>query len=803
MKRSKRQKRLPRNSFVDTLIDYKNIVGENHVGTSAGYACVIKISGIDIFHYSEDDQHICYDHFAQAELALRLPHKFVFLDEKPNYSKQKEFIKYKLEKQNNPYLKELLQRQLLVFDEKEQSHTDRAAYLFIYGKTIAEIDTASDMFISKMPDTCCTRLDENEIKYVLRNILTFGHNSFQGDDFIKSISPSDFHVYSTGLKVSDKYVTSLVAHDFPSSVLNLFFANMFNYPDTLTTVDCAFINKETAKTTVSKSLDELNSRQVINNNSGDTIQDSGDYADLAQLLDSLNRGNEQLMTATIRIILSAPTIKALEEKKQYIISEFNGEGISLLTPQNEMLQEYTSLSKHSNTVYTAIPLQDTFAKQYPFFYQNHIDENGLYFGSTPAGGDVVWNQFLRNDIISSWDMLFIGVKGSGKSVSLKSMLQDILALGNRVMAIDVEGEYTPLAERFGGKVVKIGSYPVINPLEIRKAYADNDSEKSSNFASELSRIITFMYQYIPEITVQEAEELKSLLLVTYSKFDINAQTDISALTPTQFPIFKDLLNTLRSKLYTVYKGDGHDDNKYIQKLSQSKIAIYENLELYLKNLAEGMYSCIFNGYSSIDISKEDFIVFNVKELSDIGGRVYDAQLFNILSYMWQEICRNVANNERLKNPWDRRHVVAVIDEAHRLINSKNPQAIEFIEKLLRRTRKYDAALWFASQSILDFCPKGSTESLDKILTIFSLVQYRIILKQTFDSVEMLHSTFPQFTMSELHSTTNFKPGDMLMSFGGTRQKLTCHRTIFKEDLLYIGNSRDAEEIAKDEEECAV
>lgn len=38
-----------------------------------------------------------------------------------------------------------------------------------------------------------------------------------------------------------------------------------------------------------------------------------------------------------------------------------------------------------------------------------------------------------------------------------------------------------------------------------------------------------------------------------------------------------------------------------------------------------------------------------------------------------------------------------------------------------------------------------------------------------------------------------------MSFGGTRQKLTCHRTIFKEDLLYIGNSRDAKELQKEEE----
>ena len=93
-------------------------------------------------------------------------------------------------------------------------------------------------------------------------------------------------------------------------------------------------------------------------------------------------------------------------------------------------------------------------------------------------------------------------------------------------------------------------------------------------------------------------------------------------------------------------------------------------------------------------------------------------------------------------------------------------------------------------------PKGSKINIDKILSIFSLVQYRVVLKQTYDSIETLHEAFPQFTMSELNATTNFKPGDMLISFGGTRHKFRCHRTIFEEDLLYIGNSRDAEEIRK-------
>lgn len=798
MKRErKKQKSIARNSFVDTLIDYQDIVDDIYLKTSSGFACVVKISGIDIFHYSDDDQNICYNNFAAAELSLKFPHKYVFYDCSPSYTTQKEFIKYKLEKQNNPYLKELLQRQLFLFENNENNSKDRSAYLFIYGKNKTDLKNSAEMFIHKMSDTICEIVGAEELKRILHDILSFS-DSNNYSSFIESICPENLELYPIGMKLSNKYVTSLIAYDFPSSILNLFMANMLNFPDTLATMDLSFIPKDIAKQQITRSLNELRNRQSINNSVGDELQDSGDYSDLEKLLDDLNRGNEQLLTATIRIFIAADTEEELIKKKKYIMSEFESDGISLFTPQNEMMKEYMSLSSYSNIINTPIPLQDTFMKQYPFYYQNYIDKHGLYFGETSTHGAVVWDPFIRSDTINSYDMLLIGIKGSGKSVTLKSMVQDVLCLGNKVMIIDIENEYAALAKKVGGKVIKLGSFPVINPLEIRKLYADNDPDKSSNFIAELSRIVTFMYQYIPDLKDQEAEEFKSILLMTYAKFNITADTDVTTLQPTDFPIFSDVLKTLREHLYDKFISDGHRGNVITSKLSEQKITVLERLETYIKNLAEGLYSNIFNGYSALDISQEDFIVFNVQELSSMDEKVYNAQLFNVLSYMWQETCMNVGHNLNLKNPWDRKHVVSVMDEAHRFINIKNPQALEFIEKLTRRTRKYDAALWFASQSILDFFPKGTKENIDTILTIFSLVQYRIILKQTYDSIESLHMAFPQFTYSELNSTTNFKPGDMLLSFGGTRQKLSCHRTIFKEDLLYIGNSRDAEELQNEE-----
>jgi type IV secretory pathway VirB4 component len=133
--------------------------------------------------------------------------------------------------------------------------------------------------------------------------------------------------------------------------------------------------------------------------------------------------------------------------------------------------------------------------------------------------------------------------------------------------------------------------------------------------------------------------------------------------------------------------------------------------------------------------------------------------------------------------------IHLIDEAHRFISVKYPQVTEFIEKLVRRTRKYFAGLWFATQSILDFIPDGNITAAGSIKVIFSLVQYRLVLKQSPESIEILHQAFPQFSYAELKESTAFEPGQMLLSLGAGRDKLHCRRIVGARQLLYMGICR--------------
>jgi type IV secretory pathway VirB4 component len=398
----------------------------------------------------------------------------------------------------------------------------------------------------------------------------------------------------------------------------------------------------------------------------------------------------------------------------------------------------------------------------------------------------------------SFDMLLAGLKGAGKSTALKAMLQDMVALGHLVMAIDVEGELSGVARMCGGVVVT-PSDPAsrLNPLELRPMFskrfdagadvtdAEADESRRANFVAEMARVQSFFYQYLPSMTDTEADEFLNLLELTCARFGIDGNSRLELLKPTDFPVFSDVLATLRKLLYRDYRADSA---QYRDGLTDTRIRTLERLESAVKPLAEGAYSILFNGHSTLDITAESFVVFDISVIGEMGERVYNACLYNILALMWGEIYKNRSRNARITDERDRRYCIAMIDEAHKILNARNTQGLDFIEKLVRRARKYDAALWFASQSPRDFAPEGVGGDLEKLKNIFGMVQYKCLLRQDESDAALLNRLFPQFTETEIQATANFEKGEMILSIGGGR-KIRCRRYVPEEDFKYFGGGR--------------
>lgn len=771
---------------------------------------VALVSGVDIFSFEDDDKSQAFDDLAKATLALGLPHKYVFTNTIPNLHSQKDFVEYKYHQNSNEHQKYLLERQYNVMEYLEESSRDREAYLYAYGKTTDEVNSAVNHYISALRDVNAVRVKGNDLKTAIYKLMSFDESpdgTILNDNLQNIIFRNNVSYSNTYAKVGDTYFTSLIINQFPSHISPLTFANLFHsLGDANVFMDVDLNPNPEIIDDLRASMTELNSRGFITMEDSQIRDSQAEYSDVCDLYDDITRGNERVLSVSLRVVIYDKDFVHLEKKIDDIKLTIENMDLSSYCPEFSMKEEYAGFLLPHNDIKTCFPLQNTYKAQYPFYYQSQIDPNGLYFGKTYTNGLTMIDFFRKTDNRLSYDLLLSGVKGSGKTVTLKSLIQDYNILGNKLMVLDIENEFRLLCNKLGGKVINLNKNSIINPLQLNTSiivdieddetndneYNLQDGQNAVNFVAELSRITTFMYQYIPELTAFEADEFKDILVDVYASKGITEKTDVSTLKNTDFPIFSDVLKAIRDKLYL-------PNGELRTNLSRNKFDVLEKLELHIKGLAEGAYASMFNGYTQISVSDENLIVFNVKALSEMEERVYNAQLFQILSLMWTETCKNVSYNERITNPYDRRYVISVIDEAHRFINANNMQSTNFIQKEVRRSRKYDAALWFASQDINDFSPEGISEGAKAVKTIFNLVQYKLILKQESSSVKTLQEAFPQFTYSELKSTSGFIPGEMLLSLGGGHEKIHCCKEVADEDLLYMGNSQDRERLKKEKE----
>ncbi len=111
----------------------------------------------------------------------------------------------------------------------------------------------------------------------------------------------------------------------------------------------------------------------------------------------------------------------------------------------------------------------------PFRVQEIQDPGGLSYGINAISKNLLICD--RKRLISP-HAFYLGVSGSGKSVGMKSTIDNvILSTNDEVIIIDAEREYGPITRSRGGVVVEISppSPPPINPLEVALDYVDGEN----------------------------------------------------------------------------------------------------------------------------------------------------------------------------------------------------------------------------------------------------------------------------------------------------------------------------------------
>ncbi|MCG4732524.1 DUF87 domain-containing protein [Casaltella massiliensis] len=424
------------------------------------------------------------------------------------------------------------------------------------------------------------------------------------------------------------------------------------------------------------------------NDVSESIEAEGNLQDVIELLANLRKNKEPLLHCSVFIELKAKSMEKLKELQSDIAMELTRSKISVdrltLRQKEGFLSAVPTGSNQFGAQYERVLPASSVANLYPFNFSGKTDPQGAYIGRDKYGTNILVDFDRRAEDKTNSNALILGNSGQGKSYLLKLVLTNIRESGKRIICLDPESEYETLCDALGGCYIDFmsGEY-TINPLE-PKAWTDSVEDIDANTpeafkkVTRLSQHIAFLKDFFrsyKDFTDSQIDTIEILLSKLYARFGITDTTDYSVKKPSDFPVMQDFYELCEEEFMTYDK-----QRKYLYTEET-----LQEVCLGIHSMCVGSESKYFNGHTNITDS--NFLVFGVKGLMDTNRRLKDCMLFNILSFM---------SNELL----GKGNTAASVDELYLFLS--NMTTIEYLRNCMKRVRKKDSSVILASQNIEDF-----------------------------------------------------------------------------------------------------
>lgn len=457
------------------------------------------------------------------------------------------------------------------------------------------------------------------------------------------------------------------------------------------------------KRIISNAANKNRMKKSNTNDLQQTVAAESNLQDVANIVAAMHRNKEPLLHAAVYIELSAHDLDQLkllqtEVLTELIRSKLNVDRLMLRQQQGFICVMPSGRNVFGDQFERVLPASSV-ANLYPFNYSGKTDANGFYIGRDKFGSNVLADFNKRSEDKTNANILILGNSGQGKSYLLKLILTNLREAGMHVLALDPEMEYEELTVNLGGCFIDLmsGEY-IINVLEpktwdINGDPKDTGAPQAFRQTSKLSQHISFLNDFFrsyKDFDNRQIDTIEIMLGKLYDKWGITDRSNFDRLKPADYPILSDLYDLAEAE----YKA-----------FDESKRQLYtadtlREICLGLHSLCKGAESNYFNGHTNI--TSNSFITFGVKGLLQASKNLRNALLFNVLSFM---------SNELLTTG----NTVASIDELYLFLT--NLMAIEYIRNFMKRVRKKESAVILASQNLEDFDLEGIREYTKPLFSI--------------------------------------------------------------------------------------
>ncbi len=508
-------------------------------------------------------------------------------------------------------------------------------------------------------------------------------------DFFDMILPSTIKFMSDHYIVGDSYRCVWVVREYPPSTEEQAILSQLADRNGVTLRIYHRLVESMEQRKIIQNATRRNKMKGSGNDMNDTIEAEGNLQDVIEMLANLRKNREPLLHCCVFMELKAKNMNALKELQSDIAMELTRSKIVVdrltLRQQEGFLSVLPVGSNQFGEQFERVLPASSVANLYPFNFSGKTDPHGLYVGRDKYGTNILVDFDRRAEDKTTSNILILGNSGQGKSYLMKLILTNLRETGKRIICLDAESEYKDICVNgLGGCYIDFmsGEYK-INPLE-PKVWADGIEDvdmgtpEAFKKVTRLSQHIAFLKDFFrsyKDFTDVQIDTIEILLVKLYTRFGINDGTDYSTKKTTDFPIMEDFYKLCEEE-YVAY--DKTQKHLYTEETLQEVC-------LGIHSMCVGAESVYFNGYTNI--TDDAFLVFGVKGLMDTNKRLKDTMLFNILSYM---------SNQLLGDG----NTAASIDELYLFLT--NMTAIEYIRNAMKRVRKKESSIILASQNIEDF-----------------------------------------------------------------------------------------------------
>ncbi len=508
-------------------------------------------------------------------------------------------------------------------------------------------------------------------------------------DFFDMILPGTVKFFSDHYVVGDSYRCVWVIREYPPTTEEQAILSQLGDRSGVTLRIYHRLVESMEQRKIIQNATRRNKLKSGGNDVNETIEAEGNLQDVVELLANLRKNKEPLLHCSVFIELKAKNMDALKELQSEIAMELTRSKISVdrltLRQKEGFLSVLPVGANQFGAQYERVLPASSVANLYPFNFSGKTDPQGVYIGRDKFGTNILVDFDRRAEDKTTSNILILGNSGQGKSYLLKLILTNIRESGKSIICLDPESEYEELCSALGGCYIDFlsGEY-TINPLEPKSFGAGGDDSDDTacpaafKKVTRLSQHIAFLKDFFrsyKDFSDTQIDTIEILLSKLYARFGITDSTDYSKMKPTDYPVMEDFYKLCEEE-FMAY--DSKRKYLYTEETLQEVC-------LGIHSMCVGAESKYFNGHTNI--TDDAFLVFGVKGLLDTNKRLKDAMLFNILSFM---------SNQLL----GKGNTAASIDELYLFLT--NMTAIEYIRNAMKRVRKKDSSIILASQNIEDF-----------------------------------------------------------------------------------------------------